>query len=138
MCGRSVLVLVFVLLSASSIRGEAQRIAPVGLVATAPPPSTGFAAQGSAADRLTPSFVETAERPSYARFALVGTGIGTALGLAIGLHSYRNNNSGCLDCFIPSEAVIPLGAVLGATTGFLAGSFLYLIASSTPAPPEPR
>jgi hypothetical protein len=72
----------------------------------------------------------------YAPYALWGTAIGAVIGLGVGTYSYRNNNSGCNDCWVSPKAVIPFGAVAGAATGFLTGSFLHLLARSTPSPRE--
>lgn len=72
-------------------------------------------------------------RPSYARHALWGAGIGAAVGLAAGMYSYHENNSGCHDCWTPDEAIPVAGAVVGATVGFLLGSIVYLGARTAAA-----
>lgn len=72
-------------------------------------------------------------RPSYARHALWGAGIGAAVGLAAGMYSYHENNSGCHDCWTPDEAIPVAGAIVGATVGFLLGSIVYLGARTATA-----
>lgn len=106
-----------VALAAAPMPAAAQRVRPAALTAAPARAAVPNAPRpGAAAGR----------RPSYARHALIGTGVGAALGLAVGVYSMRYN-TGCADCF-PGQAAIPVGGALaGAAVGFLGGTVVYAI-----------
>jgi hypothetical protein len=123
---------------------HAQRAAPAGLVTVTESAAThvptgvrdttpGTVARGRLAHRLLGADT-AARRPSYARYVLWGTGVGLVGGYAIGLYSYHHNNSGCNECFVSDEAIVPLAAVLGALSGFVVGNTVYLLARSEVPP----
>ena len=124
--------LLLLVAGAAPAAAGAQRWAPAGVVLADAGPRPHL----PLANPAPPALVQTpAPRPPrYAAFAGWGAGIGAALGLTAGYVVYRRHPETCEYC-LPSKLAMPAGAVLGAATGFVTGSFLYLLARSAPPPP---
>jgi hypothetical protein len=121
--------------AAPAAAADAQRWAPAGVVSADVAPRPHHSRRG-AADVAAPLHVPAPRRPPRdASYAGWGAGIGAALGLTAGYFVYRHQPATCDYC-LPSKVAMPAGAVVGAASGFVTGSFLYLVARSA-RPPSP-
>lgn len=106
------------------------------LVAERPAALTTFARDTAATDVAPPRPNETvrvAPAPSYRRYAVRGTLIGTGVGLAVGALAHRNNERKCHGC-VGNDAIPFIVSGAGAVLGFVGGSVAWLVrADAKPA-----